>query len=118
MGLDIYFHKTQTIKIGYFRKVNFLVRYFSDKYDLENCRPVEITVDDIKELIERCHNVLQDHSSAPQLLPTCSGFFFGNTEYNDFYFEDVYKVLCFCKAFIEEYDEDDIDSNLTFTIDY
>ena len=51
MGLDIYFHKTQTIKTGYFRKVNFLVKYFSDKYDLENCRPVEITVDDIKELI-------------------------------------------------------------------
>lgn len=27
MGLDIYFTKMKTSNVGYFRKVNFLVRY-------------------------------------------------------------------------------------------
>ena len=36
-----------------------------------------------------CEDVLDDHSKAEQLLPTGAGFFFGNTDYDEYYFEKV-----------------------------
>ena len=48
MGLDIYFTKMKTSNVGYFRKVNFLVRYFADLgFDVENQVPFGITKDDV-----------------------------------------------------------------------
>jgi hypothetical protein len=49
--------------------------------------------EDVDDIIDRCEQVLEDHSLAPELLPTQSGFFFGGTDYNDYYFEDVEDCL-------------------------
>lgn len=98
MGLDIYFTKKRTEEIGYFRKVNFLVKFFEDRgFDTPNQTPLSITKEDIEELLRRCEKVLVSHSLAESLLPTMSGFFFGSTEYNDKYFDDVKAV----KEYIE-----------------
>ena len=70
----------------YFRKVNFVYHYFSDKLVDECCFADK---SDIEELISRCDKVLADHSLAEELLPTQSGFFFGSTDYDDWYFKDV-----------------------------
>lgn len=71
---------------AYFRKVNFIYRYFSDKLEDEACY---CTYNDLEELVERCNKVLQDHDLAEELLPTQSGFFFGSTDYDKWYFDDV-----------------------------
>ena len=93
MGLDIYFTKMKTSNVGYFRKVNFLVRYFADLgFDVENQVPFRITKDDVLELLDRCNRVLENHELAEELLPTVSGFFFGSTDYDEWYFEDVEAV--------------------------
>ncbi len=91
MGLDIFFEKRKDI--GYFRKVNFLVKYFADEgMGVEQQRPFEITREQVEQLLVRCKLVLFDPILAPIFLPTISGFFFGNTEYNDYYFQDVKEV--------------------------
>ena len=88
MGLDIFFTRKKNTQIGYFRKVNFLVKYFEDKgMDVENQRPLEIFKEDAEELAENCRKVLENHNLAEELLPTCEGFFFGPTEYNNDYFD-------------------------------
>lgn len=90
--------RKKTEEIGYFRKVNFLVKYFSDLgFDVENQTPFKISKEDVQILLSRCEQVLKDHSKAEELLPTMSGFFFGSTEYDDWYFEDVKAV----KEYIE-----------------
>ena len=33
--------------------------------------------------------MLSDRSQAEELLPTTSGFFFGSTEYDEYYFEEL-----------------------------
>lgn len=33
--------------------------------------------------------VIQDRTTAQKLLPTQAGFFFGNTDYNEFYYQDL-----------------------------
>jgi hypothetical protein len=70
----------------YFRKVNFVYRYFANKLVDECCFADK---SDIEELISRCDKVLADHSLAEELLPTTSGFFFGSTDYDEWYFKDV-----------------------------
>lgn len=79
--------------ICYFRKVNLLFAYFEneglmiDQYfafmDKETCL----------DIIDRCKRVLADHSLAGELLPTQSGFFFGSTNYDEWYYHDVEDVL-------------------------
>lgn len=54
--------------------------------------PLRITREYAEELLSRCKQVLEDHSLAETLLPTMSGFFFGSTEYDEYYFENVQEV--------------------------
>lgn len=98
MGLDIYFTKKTTEEIGYFRKVNFLVKFFENiGFDTPNQTPLRITSTDAEELLSRCDKVLNDHSLAETLLPTMEGFFFGSTDYDEYYFEDVEEVRDYVK---------------------
>lgn len=90
MGLDI------TISHGkrsrYFRKCNWLygwVRRKLELTELENCKHYKLTRSIIEDLIDDITKVLSDHSLAEKLLPTESGFFFGNTEYDDWYFDEL-----------------------------
>ena len=85
--------------IGYFRKVNFLVKFFD--YE-ENCEDKEITIEEVTDLLERCKEILKHNSKkkAEALLPTQSGFFFGSTDYDEWYFSDVKEVRDWCKGII------------------
>ena len=120
MGLDIYFTKKKSKEIGYFRKVNFLVRYFEDLgLDTTNQVPLQINKEDVEILLHRCNQVLEDHSRASELLPTMSGFFFGSTEYNEYYFEDVKMVRDYIKnTLIPEFNNLEEDEEITFEIWY
>ena len=88
-------------EVGYWRKANHIHNWFMqncaerDEWDnpIDDCRPVEITVDKLEKLLDDCKKVLADHSLANSLLPTQSGFFFGSTEYDEYYFSDIEKTI-------------------------
>lgn len=93
MGLDIYFHKVKRREIGYFRKVNFLVAFFEKKgFATAEQTSLQINKQDAEELLDLCNQVLADSSKAEELLPTMAGFFFGSTDYDKYYFQDVEEV--------------------------
>ena len=120
MGLDIFITKRKCSEVGYFRKVNFLVKYFTDLgFDVVDQIPFPINKEEVLELLRRCNIVLEDHSQAPILLPTMSGFFFGSTEYDDYYFYDVAKVKSFIEdTLLKELDQLDEDSSIYFETGY
>ena len=89
--------------VVYFRKVNFVYNFFSHKLEDECCLADK---SDIEELISRCDKVLADHSLAQELLPTQSGFFFGSTDYDEWYFEDVEDCKQQMEKLLSMYDED------------
>ena len=98
MGLDIFLTKKKCSEIGYFRKVNFLVNFFKKKgFDVPNQIPLAIKREDAEELLSKCEEVLKDHSKGPELLPTMSGFFFGSTDYDNYYYDDVEAVRDYVK---------------------
>jgi hypothetical protein len=100
MGLDIFFFRRNRNKnidaeeVSYFRKVNFLVRFFGDKgFNIAEQIPLEITKGMCEELVKRCRTVLNDVTTCKELLPTMDGFFFGSTAYDKYYIQDVEEVL-------------------------
>jgi len=80
-----------TTNVGYWRKANAIHAWFISQCadGVDNCEPVYISRDDLKTLDSICRQVLKDHSAAETLLPTSSGFFFGSTEYDEWYFKSL-----------------------------
>lgn len=118
MGLDLWFTKEKDLK--QFRKVNFLVAYFeSIDLDIDNDYRVYVGKEDMEELLNRCNKVLSNHSLAEKLLPTKKGFFFGSTDYDDFYFRNVENVRDFLKKeLLPEFDALEDDEHILFYINY
>ena len=88
-------------EVGYWRKANHIHNWFMQNCaykdecgnPIDDCRPIEITVDKLEKLLDTCKKVLADHSLAETLLPTQSGFFFGSTEYDEYYFGDIERTI-------------------------
>ena len=79
------------MKVGYWRKSNQIHQYFVNNCQggEDDCRISYVDRDKLVELLDLCKQVLADHSKAEDLLPSQSGFFFGNTEYNEYYYSDL-----------------------------
>lgn len=113
------------VNIAYWRKANAIHRWF-----IENCtggeddlKPVEVDIDDLRALKELCEEVKQkaktklipakdgsgeetlvitNASVLAKLLPTQNGFFFGSTEYDKWYLQDIdYTIEQFGKIISE-----------------
>ena len=78
-------------EVGYWRKANQIHNWFvkNVQKDQDDCREYRVDYEQLRDLLNACEDVLDDHSKAEQLLPTGAGFFFGNTEYDEYYFEKV-----------------------------
>lgn len=87
--------KSVVLEVGYWRKSNQIHKWFVDNVQdgEDDCKDYYVTADKIKELLSVTKQVLADHSKAPELLPTGEGFFFGSTEYEDYYFEDLAETV-------------------------
>jgi hypothetical protein len=82
---------TVSVQVGYWRKENAIHKWFVDNVQNgdDNCAEYFVSRERIGELKEICEKVLADHSLANELLPTVDGFFFGTTDYDDWYFQGV-----------------------------
>ena len=83
--------KTITVEAGYWRKANQIHNWFVQNVQdgEDQCQEAYVSREHLKELKEVCQKVLDNHDLAESLLPTASGFFFGGTEYDSYYFNEV-----------------------------
>jgi hypothetical protein len=90
MGLDMMLVHDGD-EIGYWRKANQIHRWFVQNVQngVDDCGKYKVTKEHLIQLHNTCNEVLNDHSLAEELLPAQSGFFFGNTDYDDWYYNDV-----------------------------
>ena len=106
------------------RKANQIHNWFVENVQdgEDNCEEYHVTVDDLKDLLEVCKNVLEvieksekitrtveggfsggeplmqeievySNPEIEELLPTTKGFFFGNTEYDNYYVSDIKSTI-------------------------
>ena len=78
-------------EVGYWRKANAIHKWFVDNCQdgRDECQSTFVPDEKLEELLETVKQVLADPKLAPQLLPTGSGFFFGGTEYDSWYIQDL-----------------------------
>ena len=65
------------------------------------------TIDDLKKLKDACEKVLEDKELSETKLPTQGGFFFGSTDYDEYYESDLkhtIEVIDYCLSLPSDYD--------------
>lgn len=93
------------------RKANAIHKWFVDNIcgGVDNCELSRaITREEIVDLYERCKTILgtTNKETWAKLLPTLPGFFFGSTEYDDRYLEDIRHTLIVCESILKDFDFD------------
>lgn len=94
--------KVSTIEVdfGYWRKANHIHKWFVDnvQYGNDDCRRYYVSADDLNELLELCREVkvlyeAKEYDKVRELLPPCDGFFFGGTEVDEYYYQDILDTI-------------------------
>lgn len=118
MGLDMYLHKRRYISheareqlthnglpdgveparvcyviedIGYWRKANAIHRWFVETVQdcTDECGVYQVSRAQLQELLNRVETVLAHPELAERVLPTMAGFYFGSTDYDEGYRNDL-----------------------------
>jgi hypothetical protein len=78
---------TITIGLMYWRKANAIHQWFVDNVQNGNddCKPYWVSREQLEELRTICGQIIAEVDKAQELLPTQDGFFFGDTEYDEWY---------------------------------
>ena len=96
-------------QIGYFRKFNALHSYIVKTFanGVDNCQDVLLYKEDvekIKKVLDDVLNVHQQAEKAKEILPTQSGYFFGGTDYDEFYFNEVKVAADLMQNLLDNFD--------------
>lgn len=80
-----------SFRIAYWRKANQIHKWFVDKCQdgVDECQETWLSREQLQELVDTCKAVLADNTKAAELLPSANGFFFGGTDYDEWYFGDL-----------------------------
>jgi len=96
-------------EIGYWRKANAIHKWFVDNVQKgeDDCGEYVVTYERLMELKELCERVLAllhagEYNLAAAELPTQPGFFFGNTEYDMDYEDDLIRTINILSRLTEE----------------
>src|ERR1035437_4518849 len=77
--------------VGYWRKANQIHSWFVTNVQngVDDCGTYEVSTEQLQDLLDAVNTVLEDHDLAGSLLRPGAGFFFGGTEYDEYYFSDL-----------------------------
>jgi hypothetical protein len=80
-----------TFRIAYWRKANAIHQWFVDNVQdgVDECQETFVPREKLQELMELCEAIIANPKKAKENLPTASGFFFGSTDYDEWYIRDV-----------------------------
>lgn len=104
MGLDMYLFKQnlkkseeESIDVGYWRKANHIHNWFVENVqnDVDDCGEYTVSPSQLIQLLNLCQQLhdTKDPELAEKLLPTTEGFFFGSTDYDEDYFDDIEETI-------------------------
>lgn len=84
-----------TLSVAYWRKANAIHQWFVNNVQggKDECQESGVIGSKLLELKSLCEAVIEDPTKAKELLPTTSGFFFGSTDYDGWYMEDLKETI-------------------------
>ena len=105
MGLDmaLYSAKRENDEIAYWRKFNALHQWFVENLEgVDNCEYSPVSKEKLEELVKTLEELQKTKNT--ELLPTQDGFFFGSTDYDGRYWEQVDDTISILKNILEDFD--------------
>lgn len=93
--------------VGYWRKANQIHSWFVENCGggVDKCQEIPVTRENLKELLDICKEILKLKrwkSYAETHLPSCKGFFFGSTDYDEYYLEDIKRTVDIIEPLLSE----------------
>jgi hypothetical protein len=79
------------IQVGYWRKANAIHGWFVDELanGVDECQEIYVPREKLSELRDLCKSALKEPAMAGEILPPTSGFFFGSSEVDEWYMDDL-----------------------------
>lgn len=116
MGFDMTLYRTKKVadisEVNYkncddvcdWRKFNALHNWFVENCQngIDECQYSFVSKEQLVELLAILNQLTPENCS--ELFPTQDGFFFGSTDYNDWYWEDVKQTREILPELIENFD--------------
>lgn len=90
------------LDLGYWRKANAIHNWFvhNVQHGEDDCREYYVSREQLQELKDTCQRILSVAENgdnwteeADEFLPPTEGFFFGDTNYNDYYLQDLKETI-------------------------
>lgn len=110
MGLDMYIYRKDKDghieNVAYWRKANQIHKWFVEnvQHGIDKCEPHEVTQEDLMDLCDLCLKAIETKDAS--LLPPQSGFFFGSTNIDEFYWSDINETVALLNNIIDSQDWD------------
>lgn len=98
-------------EVAYWRKANQIHNWFVQNVQngVDECQNSYVSREKLEELLDVCTKVIADNTLAETLLPTGSGFFFGSTEYDEWYYKDVSNTIEYLTEILEDESADEFE---------
>ena len=110
--VPVNFRKVSEIveRVAYWRKANQIHAWFIKNCQdgRDECQESHVSRDQLKELLADCKKVKKSKKVAKEVSPPTSGFFFGNTNIDEYYMEDIdYTIKVLKEILADKEDESD-----------
>lgn len=91
-------------EVGYWRKANQIHNWFVQNVqdDTDDCGNYYVEESQLEKLRDLCKKVIDNPHLAEELLPCQSGFFFGSTEYDEYYFSQLTRTINIIETLLSE----------------
>lgn len=96
--------------VAYWRKSNQIHHWFVENCQegVDDCRETLVTGDQLRGLYHLCTKLLanRDYDEAQEVLPSQSGFFFGSTDDEDWYWDDLEQTVEQLRPFLGAFEDE------------
>jgi hypothetical protein len=98
-----------TATVAYWRKANQVHAWFVKNVQngVDDCGKYYVSIEQLKALRSEAQTTLDNPEAADAILPTQDGFFFGSTEYDQYYIQDLEHTVEMLDKVIETHKERD-----------
>lgn len=93
-----------TEQVMYWRKANAIHNWFVEKVQegVDDCKEYDVSKEQLQSLLDIIKSILRGEAKPEDVLPAQEGFFFGSTEYDEWYFKDLEETRDVLEALLKE----------------